>query len=115
MAKNEIYPAAVSYLKDISAAAFQVGQVGVDNDYLVEDVKELSGLTGEMKASMNRLEKMIAKAQGCKYGVNEVATIWRDDVLTEMKALRKVADTIETKVDEKYWPIPTYVDLLFGI
>jgi len=115
MAKNEIYPAAVSYLKDISAAAFQVGQVGVDNDYLVEDVKELSGLTGEMKASMNRLEKMIAKAQGCKDGVNEVATIWRDDVLTEMKTLRKVADTIETKVDEKYWPIPTYVDLLFGI
>lgn len=115
MAKNEIYPAAVSYLKDISAAAFQVGQVGVNNDYLVDDVRELSGLTGEMRASMDRLEKNIAKAQGCKEDANEVAMIWRDEVLTEMKTLRKVADTIETKVDEKYWPIPTYVDLLFGI
>ncbi len=115
MAKNELYPASLSYLKDISGTALQVGQLALDNDYLVDDVKELSGLLNTMKAGMNHLEKMIAKAQNCKGNANEAATIWRDDVLTAMGALRKTVDTIETKVDEKYWPIPTYVDLLFGI
>ncbi len=115
MAKNEIYPAALSYLKDISGTALQIGQLALDNDYLVDDVKELSGLLSAMKSGMNHLEKMITKAKDCKGDANETAIIWRDDVLTAMTDLRKTVDTIETKVDEKYWPIPTYVDLLFGI
>ena len=32
-----------------------------------------------------------------------------------MNKLREVVDTLETKVDEKSWPMPTYIDLLFGI
>ena len=32
-----------------------------------------------------------------------------------MNKLREVADEIETKVDAKCWPMPTYADLLFGI
>ena len=41
--------------------------------------------------------------------------IWRDGVFAAMNALRETVDIIETKVDEKYWPMPTYMDLLFGI
>ena len=32
-----------------------------------------------------------------------------------MQSLRETVDTIEESVDAKYWPIPNYVDLLFGI
>ena len=32
-----------------------------------------------------------------------------------MLELRTIVDTLESKVDEKYWPMPTYIDLLFGI
>ena len=32
-----------------------------------------------------------------------------------MNELRDIVDTLETKVDEKIWPMPTYIDLLFGI
>ena len=32
-----------------------------------------------------------------------------------MNRLREITDFIETKVAAKYWPMPTYVDLLFGI
>ena len=30
-----------------------------------------------------------------------------------MEELRAVSDELETMVDEKAWPIPTYTDLLF--
>ena len=50
-----------------------------------------------------------------KNNTYQEAIVWRDEVLVAMKDLRKVVDILETKVDVKYWPMPTYVDLLFGI
>ena len=68
-----------------------------------------------MKIKMSDLEKAISFADQCEQGVYETAVLWRDEVFTKMNLLRKIADTIEEHVDEKYWPMPTYVDLLFGI
>lgn len=115
MARNEIYPASVAYLKDVTKAALDVKETGVDNTFLVDDIKELSGLLTEMKSKMETLDAQIAAAQSCDGDVMAQAVLWRDGVFVAMNALREVADTIETKVDAKYWPMPTYVDLLFGI
>lgn len=115
MARNEIYPAALSYLKDITKTALEVKDAGVDNEFLVDDVKELSELLTEMKKNMNTLDEAIVKAQNCEEDILTQSTLWRDEVFTAMNSLRETADTIELKVDSKYWPMPTYVDLLFGI
>ena len=68
-----------------------------------------------MKAKMSQLDEKITIAQACDGDIMEQAILWRDSVFAAMNDLREVADTIETKVDEKYWPMPNYVDLLFGI
>ena len=39
----------------------------------------------------------------------------RDTVLVAMSELRVACDEAETVTAEKYWPFPTYGDLLFGI
>ena len=39
----------------------------------------------------------------------------RDAVLVAMSELRVVCDEAETMTAEKYWPFPTYGDLLFGV
>ena len=39
----------------------------------------------------------------------------RDTVLAAMSKLRVVCDEAETVTAEKYWPFPTYGDLLFGV
>ena len=39
----------------------------------------------------------------------------RDKVLPKMGELRLAADEAETLTAEKYWPFPTYGDLLFGV
>ena len=44
----------------------------------------------------------------------EAAAI-RDTLLTKMSELRVVCDEAETITAKKYWPFPTYADLLFGV
>jgi glutamine synthetase len=50
--------------------------------------------------------------------VNDIlqkAEFFRDEVIRVMNKLRKIVDETESIVDSSYWPIPTYMDLLFGI
>ena len=68
-----------------------------------------------MKAQMDTLEANINACQTSDKEIGELAASWRDDVFNQMQLLRETVDTIETLVDSSYWPIPTYVDLLFGI
>ena len=39
----------------------------------------------------------------------------RDTILPQMAQLRALADEAETLTAEKYWPFPTYGELLFGV
>ena len=39
----------------------------------------------------------------------------RDTVLGKMEELRAACDEAETMTAKKYWPFPTYGDLLFGV
>ena len=115
MVNNQIYPAALHYLKDLSTTSLKVKENGVSNDYLVDEIKELSELLSNMKNLSSALDKAIKNAQNKEKSLLDRAYIWKDEVLTIMKELRVVVDTVETKTDAAYWPMPTYVDLLFGI
>lgn len=115
MARNEIYPASLAYLQDITKTALKVKEVGVDNTFLLEDIQVLSNLLAKMKSQMDLLDNEITSAQTFTGDIMEQSIKWRDGVFATMNMLRETVDTIETKVDEKYWPMPTYLDLLFGI
>ena len=115
MARNEIYPAALAYLDQMTKTSLHMQELGVNIDFLVDDVKSLSSLLSQMKNQMMILEKHIDRAQHLEADILEIAKIWRDDVLSTMTILRQIVDQIENCVDEKYWPMPTYMDLLFGI
>ncbi len=115
MAKSQIYPAAVKALGNMSENALKIKETGVDNAFLVDDVNTLSSLLTTMKSQMKDLEDKIEKAQKCELGIHEQAVMWRDEVFEAMNILRATADTIETVVDAKDWPMPTYIDLMFGI
>lgn len=115
MAQSQIYPATIKSLKNISETANSLSNNGVDNAFLVDDINTLSKLISDLKLKINQLEKDIQTAQNAKASIDIISRIWRDDVLKSMNDLRTVVDVIETKVDGKDWPIPTYADLLFGV
>ena len=115
IAKNQIFPACLSYLNKITQTANNLAVINANFDFIKEDVIELSNLLTVMKQRIKDLEVAIENVKAKKADNLEKAKLWKDKVLSLMNDLREVVDTLETKVDEKDWPMPTYIDLLFGI
>ena len=80
----------------------------------VETVKEVSALTAQMYKALGPLEEDIQKAHQIE-DVQEQANFYHETVFADMGALRVPADKIETIVGKKYWPYPTYSDMLFYV
>ena len=114
MAKKDILPAVMSYVKDLGATAATAQQLGADLTVETELVKRLSSLAAETYKALGELEKAedtVAKIADTA----EAANFFRDTVLPCMAALRKPADEMEALCGEKYWPYPTYEQLLFYV
>ena len=77
-------------------------------------LKKLSALTSRMAEGTEDLEKVILELKTAKDVAEEGAMI-RDRLLPAMNELRIAADEAETVTAKKYWPFPTYGDLLFGV
>ena len=115
MAKTMIYPSVINYIKNVSESALNVKSLGISDTFLTTDIASLVELTEKMKYNINHLESKIKEVQSAHDTVTNVARMWRDNVLSSMEELRSVVDKIEAMVDSNIWPMPTYVDLLFGI
>lgn len=115
MAKSQIYPAVCDYLSKVSSEVIDAKEAGLDVDFLVDDANALAKLVKTMKEQMTTLETNIAAAQASEEEIFEQAVAWRDDVFAMMQALRETVDQLEESIDAEYWPMPTYLDLLFGI
>ena len=115
MAKTQIYPAVCEYLAKLSAEVITNKEAGLDVDFLTDDLKILAELVKKMKEQMVALDNNITVAQTLDTDIYNQAVVWRDEVFGMMQQLRETVDTIEESVAAEYWPIPTYIDLLFGI
>ncbi len=116
MARKEILPAVSAYIKELADTAYLAKAVSSDVDcsYESQMVKKLSSLTGLMFNRVNTLDEALLKVKDLS-DVLEVAQYYSKVVFIAMQELRSVADEIETYVGEKYWPFPTYGELLFNV
>lgn len=114
MVNNQIYPAAVNYLNKIANTALHLKQIEVDDECVINHAKALSKLIYDMKCTLTTLQGNIDTAKLFKE-FDSKANYINEFIVLGMKDLRKIVDVIETKVDSKDWPIPTYVDLLFSL
>ncbi len=116
MARKEILPAVSSYIKELADTAYLAKAVvsDVDCSYEAQMVKKLSSLTGLMFNRVNALDEALLKVKELS-DVLEIAQYFSKVIFIAMQELRSVADEIETYVGEKYWPFPTYGELLFNV
>lgn len=116
MIKKDILPAACSYMKDLSKEALNKKQLNADISCELEEtlLKKLSNLTSDLYKKTVELEDAVESEKEFK-DVLEEAQYYRKTVFTEMQGTRIPADEIESLVGEKYWPYPTYGDLLFSV
>lgn len=116
MLRKDIVPAAYTYLKRLSETGLAIKKLIGDSecDTISGTVKELCTLTGELQAKATALEETLAEVQSIE-DATEASFAFHNKVLAAMEDARAVADTLESKIGEKYWPYPTYGDLLFGV
>ena len=77
-------------------------------------LKKLSVLTERISIATDELESAIVQVGQCDNIVAESAAI-RDALINKMGKLRVACDEAEVLTSKKYWPFPTYGDLLFGV
>ena len=116
MARTEILPAVESFALDTArgAAAKRELVPGCPCGYESELVKKLSALTDQMAAKTAELEQAVLEVSSAGDIAQEAAAV-RDVILCKMGQLRLACDEAETLTPKKYWPFPTYGDLLFGV
>ena len=116
MARKEILPAVETYLSDLSGtvAAKAAAVPGLACKYEKGIITKLSTLVDEIDAATEALDSTLVRLKAVS-DVTDAAYVIRDVVLQKMAELRVVCDEAETLTAAKYWPFPTYGDLLFGV
>ncbi len=116
MAKKEILPAVEGYAGDLSKtlSAKLDAVSGLSCKYEKATILKLSSLTDEIAEATSALESSLIKMKTIS-DITEESYFIRDVILQKMAELRVVCDEAETLTAEKYWPFPTYSDLLFGV
>jgi len=116
MARTEIIPAVEAFVLDTAKAAAAKKELvpGCPCAYETELVKKLSTLTDRIAAGASELEEAMVTV-GSIGEIGRRADAIRDVILPKMGQLRVPCDEAETLTARKYWPFPTYGDLLFGV
>ena len=116
MARGEIAPAVESYVEELARTASLKKAVSDEISCTYESnlLKKLSNLMDRISFAADELENAISQV-GEKESVVEGAAAIRDILIDKMGELRVPCDEAEVLTSKKYWPFPTYGDLLFGV
>ena len=116
MAVKEIIPAVEAYVKDLSESlAVKMAAVPTAScKYETGLIEKLSSLVDSASDAAAKLTEALEKYQTIG-DVTDAACFIRDDILEKMAELRSYCDKAETLTAKKYWPFPTYGDLMFGV
>ena len=112
MAQTEILPAVLTYsheLADCLLAKKQIAGVG----YVAEEklLTQISECTDNLSQNITDLQSLLNNSD--LPSSEAKAMYYHDTVLPKMNELRAVADKLEGMCAAKYWPFPTYSQLLF--
>lgn len=116
MIKRDIIPAISNYTDTLCECICKKQKAGSNINCYVEEelVRRLSDENAQLfKLADSLLEK--TESLNRSKANHETAVFYHDIILSLMEQIRDIADKAETEVGRKYWPYPTYDQLLFKI
>ena len=116
MAKKYIFPSVTAYIKDLSNTVNEL-KAAVPSAICkaeTELIVTLSNLLNAMYEDNNKLEEHSLTAAKI-YDLQERANYYRDFIIPYMAKVRASADELELITAKKYWPMPTYGDLIYKV
>ncbi|HIR30999.1 MAG TPA: glutamine synthetase III [Candidatus Faecousia faecavium] len=116
MARKEILPAVEAFTSDLasSIASKKAAEPAMLCNYERKLLRKLSSLLDMMDDKVDTLEDAMIHMDSSA-GIAAESEAIRDTILPKMCELRAACDEAETLTAERYWPFPTYGDLLFGV
>jgi glutamine synthetase len=117
MAKRQILPAAINFTATIAEAINTVKAASAAADVSAQTalLVELSKTINSFNTNIGALETVLAGAEASADQLFKHAEYYRDVIFKAMGKLRADGDHLETMIDAKVWPIPTYADMLFNV
>jgi glutamine synthetase len=109
MAKTLIYPAAMEYVGALASTISTLASLQVDGSQAV--ATKVLGIATALMSSVDKLESALAEENfdGIEAHLQHCAQVIRP----RMDEVRSFADSLEAEVADKYWPLPTYQEMLF--
>ena len=117
MIKKEIIPAVCAYIKDLTEIVVMKKGLSkkIISDVEMTLLEKISNLLSSLYENTERLEKHLEKTEEFSCNAQSLAEYYKETILPDMENARCDADELESLVGEKYWPYPTYGELLFGV
>ena len=110
MLKKSIIPASITYSDKLAKGIAVKKSIGIDAEAEMKICREI---TDSVASLLSKVEKLSADVESTPDDVYEAARFSADVLIPDMDDARAVADHLETIVDKKEWPMPTYADILF--
>ncbi len=116
MASRDYIPAVESYIAEIADTAAKKRAVCEDVSCAVEKdiIRRLSELNAKAYSAVERLRQAETDAASVE-NARDRAECYCVRVLPLMNELREAVDAMETLTASKYWPVPTYGDMMFRV
>jgi len=117
MAKRQIIPAVIQFATSLAESINTIKATGTNADISVQTelLTEVSTLLASLNKNVALLGKVVEKADNFQGDIFDLGMMYRYEVFEQMNILRADADKLETIVDEEFWPLPTYGDMLFNV
>jgi glutamine synthetase len=115
MVKGEIIPACIDYQSELANLLNQKKACG-EYDISLEAhlLERIAKLSASLLKKLIVLENAILESKEDRE-ILAHASFYRDKIFTSISELRLVVDELETLVARKYWPFPTYAELLYSV
>ncbi len=116
MAKRDIIPAVISYEGEVSRTAWRKKSVSAELSTNLEErlLKNIARVTGSIANKLDVLEEDVLRVRDFDSTL-EMSQFYRDHVIPHMNDLRGAVDELETFVDSRLWPYPSYGEILYSV
>jgi len=114
MAEKNITPAVIAFVNSLSDAALAKKALGAYSIYA--ETTLIEELSDKLEQFVKKTDELKSAVDGTsQYEGLELAMYYRNTVFALMNELRALGDAMEQKTSAKYWPYPSYGEILFGV
>ena len=116
MVKKDILPAVTLYINDLMTSLINAKTLGLDMNMSAQKhiLERLNNLYNSTVEKTEKLEEVKIATTKIKE-IDKQALSCRKKLFAAMEELREDVDAMETITSSKYWPYPSYGEILFSI